>query len=128
MTRPGRRASTTPPWDPNAVSAPTRDEVFPFTAAGVVLGFFSLLVCYSKGYLLLYGDAVAHLGIARRIVDAHYPGIAQLGGVWLAASASADAAVHRQYADVADGLCCGADVVVELRAERCGCVAAWGGG
>lgn len=83
VTRPGRRASTAPPWDPNAVSAATRDEVFPFTAAGVVLGFFSLLVCYSKGYLLLYGDAVAHLGIARRIIDAHYPGIGQLGGVWL---------------------------------------------
>jgi hypothetical protein len=49
----------------------------------VVLGFFALLVCYSKGYLLLYGDAVAHLGIARRILDSHYPGIAQLGGVWL---------------------------------------------
>jgi hypothetical protein len=49
----------------------------------VVLGFFALLVCYSKNYLLLYGDAVAHLGIARRIVDSHYPGIAQLGGVWL---------------------------------------------
>ncbi len=33
--------------------------------------------------MLLYGDAVAHLGIARRIVDARYPGLAQLGGVWL---------------------------------------------
>ena len=83
VTRPGRRAPSPPPWDPEAISAATRDEVFPFTAAGVVLGFFALLVCYSKGYLLLYGDAVAHLGIARRIVDSHYPGLAQLGGVWL---------------------------------------------
>src|SRR5258708_3701734 len=66
-----------------AASAATRDEVYPFAPAGLVLGFFALLVCYSKGYLLLYGDAVAHLGIARRIVDSHYPGIAQLGGVWL---------------------------------------------
>jgi hypothetical protein len=49
----------------------------------VVLGFFALLICYSKGYLLLYGDAVAHLGTARRILDSHYPGLAQLGGVWL---------------------------------------------
>jgi hypothetical protein len=57
--------------------------VYPFVAAGVILGFFALLVCYSKHYLLLYGDAVAHLGIARRIVDSHYPGLAQLGGVWL---------------------------------------------
>jgi len=83
VTRPRGRASSSPPWDPNAISAATRDEVFPFIAAGVVLGFFALLVCYSKGYLLLYGDAVAHLGIARRILDSHYPGLAQLGGVWL---------------------------------------------
>ncbi len=55
----------------------------PFFAAGVVLGFFAMLVCYRKGYLLLYGDAVAHLAIARRILDAKWPGIAQLGGVWL---------------------------------------------
>ena len=33
--------------------------------------------------MLLYGDAVAHLGIARRLLDARYPGLAQLGGVWL---------------------------------------------
>ncbi len=83
ITRPRRGARTPPPWDPEAVSAATRGEVYPFTAAGVVLGFFALLVCYSKGYLLLYGDAVAHLGIARRIFDSHYPGLAQLGGVWL---------------------------------------------
>ena len=83
VTRPRRSASAPPPWDPNAVSAATRAEVYPFTAGGVVLGFFALLVCYSKGYLLLYGDAVAHLGIARRILDSHYPGLAQLGGVWL---------------------------------------------
>ncbi len=83
VTRPRRRAPSSPPWDPNAISSATRDEVFPFAAAGVVLGFLALLVCYSKNYLLLYGDAVAHLGIARRIVDSHYPGIAQLGGVWL---------------------------------------------
>ena len=40
-------------------------------------------MCARNGWLLLYGDAVAHLGIARRILDAHYPGLAQLGGVWL---------------------------------------------
>jgi hypothetical protein len=60
-----------------------KGESYPVFAAGVVFSFFALLVCYAKGYLLLYGDAVAHLAIARRIVDAHYPGLAQLGGVWL---------------------------------------------
>jgi hypothetical protein len=83
VTRPRRSAPTAPLWDPEAVTPATRNEVYPFAAAGVVLGFFALLACYSKGYLLLYGDAVAHLGIARRIIDSHYPGLAQLGGVWL---------------------------------------------
>lgn len=35
------------------------------------------------GELLLYGDAVAHMNIARRVVDSHTPGLLQLGTVWL---------------------------------------------
>lgn len=61
----------------------TREETFPVAMGALVLGFFSLLVCLRRGYLLLYGDAVAHLGIARRIVDSRNPGLVQLGGVWL---------------------------------------------
>jgi hypothetical protein len=61
----------------------TREEIFPVALAAVVLSFVALLVCFSKGYLLLYGDAVAHLGIARRILDSRNPGLPQLGGVWL---------------------------------------------
>lgn len=33
--------------------------------------------------ILLYGDAVAHINIARRVIDSHTPGIFQLGTVWL---------------------------------------------
>lgn len=33
--------------------------------------------------LLNYGDAVAHLHIARRVIDSHRPGLSQLGSVWL---------------------------------------------
>jgi hypothetical protein len=33
--------------------------------------------------MLNYGDAVAHLHIARRVLDSHRPGLAQLGSVWL---------------------------------------------
>jgi Dolichyl-phosphate-mannose-protein mannosyltransferase len=51
--------------------------------AAVVLAFVALIISFSRGYLLLYGDAVAHLGIARRIVDSRNPGLSQLGGVWL---------------------------------------------
>ena len=33
--------------------------------------------------MLNYGDAVAHLHIARRVIDSHFPGSSQLGSVWL---------------------------------------------
>lgn len=33
--------------------------------------------------MLYYGDAVAHMAIARRVIDSHYPGLKQLGSVWL---------------------------------------------
>ncbi len=71
------------PGDPEAVRPVVRGETYPVFVGGVVLAFVALFVCFSKGYLLLYGDAVAHLAIARRILDARWPGLAQLGGVWL---------------------------------------------
>ncbi|MBS1821927.1 MAG: glycosyltransferase family 39 protein [Acidobacteria bacterium] len=55
----------------------------PVALAAVAFALVALLVCISRGYLLLYGDAVAHLGIARRILDTRNPGLIQLGGVWL---------------------------------------------
>ena len=33
--------------------------------------------------MLNYGDAVAHLHIARRVLDSRFPGFSQLGSVWL---------------------------------------------
>lgn len=33
--------------------------------------------------MLNYGDALAHLHIARRVIDSHRPGLTQLGSVWL---------------------------------------------
>jgi len=73
----------TAPRDPNAVYSATRDELRPVALSSVILAFLALIVVATRGWMLLYGDAVAHLGIARRILDARYPGIAQLGGVWL---------------------------------------------
>jgi hypothetical protein len=81
--RRGQAAGAVAAFDWTRVRPVGKGESYPVFAAGVVFSFFALLVCYAKGYLLLYGDAVAHLAIARRIVDAHYPGLAQLGGVWL---------------------------------------------
>jgi hypothetical protein len=57
--------------------------MLPVMLAAVLLGFMALIVCFNRGYVLLYGDAVAHLGIARRILDSRNPGLVQLGGVWL---------------------------------------------
>src|SRR4051812_33737519 len=39
--------------------------------------------CWSRGYTLYYGDAEAHLNIARRILDSRTPGPEQFGTVWL---------------------------------------------
>lgn len=38
---------------------------------------------YRSGWTLYYGDAEAHLNIARRILDSRTPGYDQLGTVWL---------------------------------------------
>jgi hypothetical protein len=38
---------------------------------------------YLHGYTLYYGDAEAHLNIARRVIDSRTPGPEQLGTVWL---------------------------------------------
>ena len=61
----------------------TRQELSPVLMLSVLLAFLALAICFTRGYLLLYGDAVAHLGIARRILDTRNPGLVQLGGVWL---------------------------------------------
>jgi hypothetical protein len=45
---------------------------------GVVAWWF-----HSSGYTLYYGDAEAHLNIARRVVDSRTPGYDQIGTVWL---------------------------------------------
>ena len=38
---------------------------------------------FQHGEVLLYGDAVAHCNIARRVFDSRTPGLLQLGTVWL---------------------------------------------
>ena len=49
----------------------------------LVLSLVALGYCLQRGMLLLYGDAVAHLYIARRVFDSLNPGFRQLGSVWL---------------------------------------------
>jgi len=43
----------------------------------------SFLAYLQHGEILFYGDAVAHINIARRVFDSRTPGLLQLGTVWL---------------------------------------------
>lgn len=56
-----------------------------FTLLLALISVAALLYYYAKQQLLLYGDAVAHLNIARRVVDNRHPiqSYGQLGTVWL---------------------------------------------
>ncbi|HEY1677554.1 MAG TPA: hypothetical protein VGG04_07615 [Candidatus Sulfotelmatobacter sp.] len=47
------------------------------------VSIFSFLFYFRNGDVLLYGDAVAHINIARRVFDSQTPGLLQLGTVWL---------------------------------------------
>jgi len=48
-----------------------------------VIGVGAARWCFDRGYTLYYGDAEAHLNIARRVLDSQTPGPEQLGTVWL---------------------------------------------
>jgi len=47
------------------------------------VSFVAFVYYLQHGDLLLYGDAVAHINIARRVFDSRTPGLLQLGTVWL---------------------------------------------
>jgi hypothetical protein len=49
----------------------------------IFVSIFSFLFYNRHGDVLLYGDAVAHINIARRVFDSKTPGLLQLGTVWL---------------------------------------------
>ena len=60
-----------------------RAEIFAVIASCTALSLAAVLWSWQHGAMLNYGDAVAHLAIARRVIDSHYPGLKQLGSVWL---------------------------------------------
>src|SRR5579862_3348651 len=64
----------TPRWD--------RETALVAQIAACV-SFISFAFYFQHGGLLLYGDAVAHINIARRVFDSQTPGLLQLGTVWL---------------------------------------------
>ena len=49
----------------------------------LVVGAAAAAWFFSRGYILYYGDAEAHLDIARRVIDSRTPGYEQIGTVWL---------------------------------------------
>jgi hypothetical protein len=76
-----RRSSTQP-----AKIQPTRywDRETAFVAQlAACVAFISFAYYFQHNDLVLYGDAVAHINIARRVFDSRTPGILQLGTVWL---------------------------------------------
>lgn len=72
----GRTATTTPS---------TMRDHSPAQVGGLALlaSLFSFFYYFQHSDLLLYGDAVAHINIARRVFDSQTPGLLQLGTVWL---------------------------------------------
>ena len=79
MTELAEAATAEPPSPRRQVARETR-------FVGLVAAFVGIVVfayCARHNLLLLYGDAVAHLHIARRVFDSLNPGFRQLGSVWL---------------------------------------------
>jgi hypothetical protein len=62
------------PWD---------SEVRLLIWLSTCVSVMSFLAYFQRGDVLLYGDAVAHMNIARRVFDSKTPGLLQLGTVWL---------------------------------------------
>jgi hypothetical protein len=65
------------------MTAAARRDSLLLTRLAAVISFGALIVYYRQGAILLYGDAVAHINIARRVFDSRTPGVFQLGTVWL---------------------------------------------
>ncbi len=74
MPRKMKNAPPLSPWD---------SEVRLLAWLATCVSVISFLFYFQRGEVLLYGDAVAHINIARRVFDSKTPGLLQLGTVWL---------------------------------------------
>jgi hypothetical protein len=72
-----KKIKNTPP------SSPWDSEVRLLAWLATCVSVISFLFYFQHGNVLLYGDAVAHINIARRVFDSKTPGLLQLGTVWL---------------------------------------------
>lgn len=64
-------------------SSPPNSDVALLAWLATCVSVFTFLFYFKNGEVLLYGDAVAHINIARRVFDSKTPGLLQLGTVWL---------------------------------------------
>jgi hypothetical protein len=69
-----KNAPARSPWD---------SEVRLLAWLATCVSVISFLFYFQRGDVLLYGDAIAHINIARRVFDSKTPGLLQLGTVWL---------------------------------------------
>jgi len=65
------------------MNAALRRDYLLLTGISAAISIAALIFYYHQGAILLYGDAVAHINIARRVFDSRNPGLFQLGTVWL---------------------------------------------
>ena len=92
------------------------------------VSFISFAYYFQHGDLLLYGDAVAHINIARRVFDSRTPGSAATRHRVAAAAASADDSIsafrlgvaigHRRFHSFDGRLCVGRGGHLPPGAER----------
>jgi hypothetical protein len=61
----------------------TGSEIFLVGQIAAIISIAAFFYYLRHDDLLLYGDAVAHINIARRVIDSRTPGLLQLGTVWL---------------------------------------------
>ncbi len=69
-----KNAPSSSPWD---------SEVRLLAWLATCVSVVSFLAYFQRGDVALYGDAIAHMNIARRVFDSKTPGLLQLGTVWL---------------------------------------------
>src|SRR5205807_9885388 len=64
-------------------SSAQRSDISAVLILAILVSLISFLYYFRHNQVLLYGDAVAHINIARRVFDSLTPGWKQLGTVWL---------------------------------------------
>ena len=69
--------------NPNPAQSISRAEWLFVVASCAAASITAIVWSWRNNALLNYGDAVAHLHIARRVFDSHQPRLTELGSVWL---------------------------------------------